>query len=90
MRKKDLETEIIQAATKLQPINGYGYKSFEDLRVAIAEVMGYEIEYKGFGFYRHKEIKNLEDYDKVHAIIDGMKKENIIKFSKSGSCFKMV
>ena len=84
MTQKKLK--IIEAVKAIQPINGYGYKTFEDLRVAIAEVMGYEIK----ASWRYgKQIANLEDYEKVHKIVDGMKKRNLIKFSKSGSTFKM-
>lgn len=85
-----LENKIIEAVKNIAPINGYGYKAFEDLRIAIAEAMGYEIKYEGFGYYRHKAIKNHDDYDKVYVIIDRMKKRNIIKFSKSGACFKLI
>ena len=82
-----LEIKIIEAVREIRPINGYGYKTFEDLRVAIAEAMGYEIKTS----WRYgKQIANHEDYEKIYKIIDGMKKKNIIKFSKSGSTFKMV
>ena len=90
MTKKDLETEIIEAVKNIQPINGYGYKAFEDLKLAIAEVMGYETRYTGIGYYRSKSIKNSDDRDKVYKIIDGMKRKGIIKFSKSTSCFKLI
>lgn len=90
MTKKELEAEIIKAVKRIQPINGYGYKAFEDLRIAIAETMGYEIQWSGKGYRRYKSIKNIEDSNKVYSIIDGMKKNGIIKFSKSTSCFKLV
>lgn len=90
MTKKELEARIIEAIKAITPINGYGYKAFEDLRIAIAEAMGYETKYEGFGYYRHKVIKNNDDRDKVYTIIDGMKKKGIIKFSKSTSCFKLM
>lgn len=81
-----LENKILKAVEKIRPVNGYGYKTFEDLRVVIAEVMGYEIKTS----WRYgKQIANHEDYQKVYKIIDGMKKRNLIKFSKSGSTFKM-
>lgn len=82
-----LENKILEAVKEIRPINGYGYKTFEDLRVAIAEAMGYEIKIS----YRYgKQIAKHEDYENVYKIIDGMKKRNIIKFSKSGSTFKLL
>lgn len=81
-----LEERIIEAAESIRPINGYGYKSYEDLRVAIAEVMGYEIKVS----WRYgKQVARLEDYDKIHAIINGMKKRKVIVLSKAGTTFKM-
>ena len=82
----ELESRIIEAAENIRPINGYGYKSYEDLRVAIAEVMGYEIR---ISWRYGKQIAKLEDYDKVHAIINGMKRRNLIVLSKAGTTFKM-
>lgn len=82
-----LENKILKAVEEIRPINGYGYKTFEDLRVAIAEAMGYEIKTS----WRYgKAIAHNEDREKVYKIIDGMKKRNLIKFSKSSSTFKMV
>ena len=82
-----LENKIIKAVEEIRPINGYGYKAYEDLRIAIAEVMGYELKTS----WRYgKQIANHDDYDKVHKIIQAMEKKNIIKFSKSGSTFKAV
>ena len=82
-----LENKILKAVAEIAPVNGYGYKSYKDLRVAIAEAMGYELQISWrFG----KQIARLEDYKKVYKIIDGMKARNLIRFSKSGSTFKMV
>lgn len=82
----ELENKILEAVKAIRPINGYGYKTFEDLRVAIAEAMGYEIK---ISWRYGKQIAHHEDYEKVYKIIDGMEKRNLIKFSKSSSTFKM-
>ena len=91
MTKSELEASIIEAARKMPTLDGYGCfnRTFEDLRVVIAEVMGYEVHYIGLGYYRHKAIKNPEDYDKVHTIIKGMENRKIIRFSRNGACFKL-
>lgn len=84
------EIEIIDAIKEIPDCNNFGYKFESDLLITIATVMGYKIntQYRFGGVYRT--IANPEDKEKVMKIKKGLKENNIIRLSKTGTTFKVL
>lgn len=82
---KEQEKNIIARLSNL-PNQGYGgYQFIQTLNYIIADEMGFKIIHYlhgGYGFGN--------DSEKVWEIRDELTKKNIIKWSKSGVCFKLV
>lgn len=90
MLEESIKANLIKAYTSGRFFTQYGYLDAEGTMVAIAEVMGYEIEIVHFAHGRKsRHFKNEEERQKILTIINGMMKANLLKQSKNGNMYKL-
>lgn len=90
MLEESIKENLVKAYKSGRFFTQYGYLDAEGTMVAIAEVMGYEIEIIHFSHGRKtRHFKNEEERLRILKIINGMMNANLLKKSKNGNMYKL-